>query len=133
MKITYAIEPDVTVEEVSAVFTSSGIRRPVDDPERIAKMLRHADLIICARAEKRLIGVARSLTDFCYCCYLSDLAVAREFQKLGIGKELIRRTQQLIGPQSMLLLLEAPSARDYYGHVGFTKMENAWMLDRRQA
>ena len=35
MIITYAIEPNVDAVEVAALFTASGIRRPVDDLERI--------------------------------------------------------------------------------------------------
>lgn len=71
-------------------------RRPVDDIARIEGMLRHADLIITARTTSGLlVGVARALTDFHYCTYLSDLAVDVHYQRSGIGRELIAKTHQL--------------------------------------
>ena len=91
--ITYQFEPDLSPEAFIDVLNRStlGERRPVDDPERIAHMLQHATLILTARAEGELVGVARSLTDFVYCTYLSDLAVDVSYQRQGIGIELIRR------------------------------------------
>jgi len=77
-----------------------------------------------------LIGFARSLTDYGFCCYMSDLAVRAEYQRHGIGKELIRRTKQHVGDQCMLLLLSAPEAMAYYPHVGFAKVENGWIIAR---
>jgi len=88
-------------------------RRPVDDPGAIAAMLAHANLLCTAWDGAKLIGVARSLTDFEYCCYLSDLAVDKDYQKKGIGKELLRLTQSRLGKKAKIILLAAPKAADY--------------------
>lgn len=105
-----------------------GVRRPVDDPDRIAAMLAHADLIVTARVDGKLVGVARSVTDFVYCTYLSDLAVDQAFQHQGIGKELIRRTK-LEAPNAKLILLSAPNAVDYYPKIGLSRHEQCFVLD----
>jgi GNAT superfamily N-acetyltransferase len=128
--IDYVESPAITAAELAEVFRSSGINRPVDDPARLEKMLAHANLVIGAYADGRLVGVARGLTDFSYCCYLSDLAVAKDFQHRGIGRELLRRVRERIGDQSMLLLLSAPAATGYYPKVGFEKVENGWIIKR---
>ena len=130
MALAYKIEKNVAAVEVATVFRAARLRRPTDNLERISRMVHHANLVVCARDDGRLIGVARSLTDFAYCCYLSDLAVDPAYQHKGVGKELVRLTREAIGPESMLLLLAAPSAEGYYPHLGFKKVENAWMLDR---
>lgn len=90
--ITYQTEEKLTIEEFKSVLISStlGERRPVDEPERLAKMLEHGNLIITARDDGKLVGISRSFTDFSFCTYLSDLAVDLEYQKSGIGKELLR-------------------------------------------
>jgi len=75
-----------------------------------------------------LIGVARSVTDFEYCCYLSDLAVDEGYQKKGIGRELIRHTQAKLGPKAKLILLSAPKAEGYYPKIGFEPHRSAWIL-----
>jgi GNAT superfamily N-acetyltransferase len=128
--IKYKREDDLSVEEFRDVLVRStlGQRRPIDDPGAIENMLRHANLIITARDDKRLVGVARSLSDFAFCTYLSDLAVDEEYQKKGIGKQLIRETK-LAAPRGKLLLLAAPKAIHYYGKIGMTKFDQCFTLE----
>jgi predicted N-acetyltransferase YhbS len=132
MTLTYQTEPTITATELADIFVRSGIRRPADDLPRLAKMIEKADLLITARNGEKLVGVARSLTDFCFACYLSDLAVDHDYQKQGIGKELIRLTREAIGDGTVLLLIAAPEAMDYYGKVGFEKLDRAWWINRKR-
>jgi len=129
-QIEYAIESDLTVDEFVGVLKASMLseRRPVDDHACIEGMLEHADLIVTARARGALIGIARSVTDFHYCCYLSDLAVDERYQKRGIGKRLIDETQNRLGSRCTLILLSAPAAIEYYPRLGFEKHSQAWIL-----
>lgn len=128
--ITYKNDGNISAAQLAEVFRNSGIRRPVDDLDRMATMLKHANLIVTAWDGERLVGVARALTDFSYCCYLSDLAVDKNYQKRGIGGELIQRVRAGIGEQSMLLLLAAPEAMEYYPKVGFEAVSNGWIMKR---
>ena len=130
MSAIYRIGLIPGTESIIEIYESSGINRPTTDPERIAKMYENANLIITAWDQNRLVGIARSLTDFCYCCYLSDLAVRKEYQKRGIGRTLIKMTKEQISPQTMLLLLSAPAAMDYYPRIGFEKVENGFIIKR---
>ena len=132
MPLAYAIEKAPGAAEVAEVFRRSGIRRPADDLPRIQRMIDHSSLIVCARDGGRLVGLARCLTDFSYCCYLSDLAVDRAYQRRGIGKELTRRVREAIGEEAALLLLAAPEAMDYYAPLGFEKVENGWIIRRKR-
>jgi GNAT superfamily N-acetyltransferase len=131
MKIQFKINAPLKTESVIEVFKSSGINRPTDDPERIEAMFTNSNLIISAWNGIELIGIARSVTDYNYCCYLSDLAVKKEHQKSGIGKTLIELTLQTIGDQTMLLLLSAAPAMEYYPKVGFEKVENGFIIKRK--
>jgi GNAT superfamily N-acetyltransferase len=110
------------------IDSTLGARRPVDDLKRLELMVRNANLIITARVDGLLIGVARSLTDFAYCTYLSDLAVRKSFQRQGIGRELIKRTK-LVAPQAKVILLSAPAAVEYYPRIGMTRHEQCYVLD----
>lgn len=107
-----------------------GERRPMDDPETIAGMIANADLTVTAWDGDTLVGVARSVTDFTYCCYLSDLAVDAAYQRQGIGVELIALTQAQLGPRCNIILLAAPAAADYYPRVGFKHHPRCWILER---
>lgn len=124
------LEPDITVAEFIDVLKRSTLaaRRPIHDNATIAGMLRHADLIATARtADALLIGVARSITDFHYCTYLSDLAVDVAFQRRGIGKRLIDFSHDKAGRKTTLILLSAPAATTYYPHIGMTQHYSCWI------
>lgn len=127
--VTYQTEPSLMADEFIDLLVRSTLaeRRPVEDRERIEAMLRNADLIMTARIEARLVGVARAITDFVYCCYLSDLAVDESYQRRGIGKELMRRVAEAAGPQTKLILLAAPKAADYYPKIGMIRHESCWV------
>lgn len=132
MEIIYRTDTVPPVEAIVNLYTSAGLNRPVTDPERIAEMYRNSNLIISAWHGDTLVGVARSLTDFCYCCYLSDLAVDEEYKRSGIGKKLIDITLEKLGEQVTLILLSAPGAMEYYPKVGFEAIHNGFIIHRRK-
>jgi len=129
-EIIYTVEKSLDVSEFIEVLKNSTLaeRRPVDDEQRISSMCNNANLIVTARLDGKLIGVARSITDFVYCTYLSDLAVDIKYQKKGIGKNLIKETKK-ITPQAKLILLSAPAAVDYYPKIGMTKHNHCFYID----
>ena len=129
-EIKYSVEDNLDTREFLEVLIDSslGERRPIDDYARIERMVQNANLIVTARIDEKLIGVARSISDFTYCTYLSDLAVKSSYQKRGIGKELIRLTKQISEP-AKLILLSAPAAIDYYPKIGMTKHNFCFVLD----
>lgn len=132
--ILYAIEPALTAAEFIDVLRRSTLaeRRPIDRGEVIETMLRRADVVITARNETGLlVGVARAISDFSYCTYLSDLAVDQTIQRQGIGRELIRRTHEAAGLGTTLILLSAPAATNYYPHIGMTRHESCWIIPRQ--
>lgn len=129
MAITYRTG-NVPTSAVIALYRDSGLNRPVDDAERITTMYRNSNVIISAWDDELLVGVARSVTDLVYCCYLSDLAVLKAYQGKGIGKELVARTRAEAGDGCMLLLLSAPGAMTYYPAIGMEALSNAFMFQR---
>jgi len=130
--ITYEAERMPSPAEVAELYRASGIRRPHEDLHRIDKMLKHANLLVCARHGETLVGIARALTDYSFCCYLSDLAVHRDYQRNGIGRELVNIVRRQLTDEVMILLLAAPEAMDYYPPLGFQKVGNGWIIPRNR-
>lgn len=128
--IHYSARRTVTPTQFVDVLERSTLaaRRPVEDSLAIALMLGNADLMVTAWHGEALVGIARSVTDYGYCCYLSDLAVDRRLQRRGIGRELVRRTRTRLGPRCRIILLAAPAAMDYYPRLGFERHAGAWVL-----
>lgn len=131
MNISYQQENHFDLDEMLRVYQASGINRPLQDRERMAVMLASANLLITARDNGKLIGVARCLTDRAYVVYICDLLVDRAWQQQGIGKALLLAVQQATGPQVQQLLRSAPSAMQYYPKVGFTAVDNAFDIQRQ--
>lgn len=134
MPIVYALEPELSAEEFRAILIAStlGERRPVDELGRLDRMLRQADLVVTARDGKRLVGISRAITDFSYCCYLSDLAVDIAYQRQGIGKQLIAETHRAAGELTSLILVAAPAAEAYYPRIGMQQRSSCWTLPKKR-
>ena len=134
MRIEYKTNAPVTADQFIGLLREStlGERRPIDDRECMEGMVNNSNLMVTAWADGKLVGIARSMTDFHYACYLSDLAVDKKYQKCGIGKKLQSLTQDQLGPQCKLILMAAPAANSYYEHIGFTNNQRCWVLDRKQ-
>ena len=128
----YALEAGLSAQEFRAVLIASTLaaRRPVEEPERLERMLRQADVIVTARDGTKLVGVSRAITDFAFCCYLSDLAVDVAYQQQGIGKRLVDETRAAAGDSASLFLFAAPGAEGYYPKVGMEPMSSGWVIRR---
>lgn len=130
MEINYSFEKRPNAEQIIELYDNAGLPRPTNDKERIQKMFDNSNLIVTAWHNNELVGISRSITDWVWSCYLSDLAVKEDYKKEGIGKELIRLTKEKVGEQSMVLLLSVPTAMDYYPKVGFVKQESSFIINR---
>ncbi len=134
MSIKYKINTPVSADKFIELLCQStlGERRPIDDRECMEGVVKNSNLMVSAWDGENLIGIARSMTDFHYACYLSDLAVDKKYQGCGVGKKLQAITQELLGPKCTLILIAAPAANSYYEHIGFTNNPRCWVLDRKQ-
>ena len=134
MSIEYKINVPVSPDQFINLLQASGLgeRRPVDDRVCMQGMVENSNLMVSAWNGDRLVGIARSMTDFHYACYLSDLAVDRRYQGRGVGRRLQTITQEQLGPKCKLILVAAPAAHAYYERLGFTNNPRCWMLERQQ-
>lgn len=130
-EIHYQLGNELDLDLVIELYRLStlGERRPVDNRPCMARMLKEASLVVTAWEGDSLVGIARTLTDHCYVAYLADLAVRLSHHHRGIGRELVRATRRELGDQAFVVLLAAPAAADYYPKIGFTRHDQAWVLN----
>lgn len=130
--IDYRNNASITAEQAIDLYKRStlGERRPIHNAQTFEAMLKNANLTITAWDGEKLVGISRSLTDFAYVAYLADLAVDQEYQRSGIGKQLIEETKERLGAECMIVLLAAPKANEYYEHIGFEHNPRAWTLKK---
>ncbi|GAA4861016.1 GNAT family N-acetyltransferase [Paenibacillus vulneris] len=132
MELSFQDNEECSAVEVAELFRSSGIRRPIDDLERIQRMIAHADEILTVR-DGKLVGIVRAVTDYAYCCYISDLAVDRDYQGMGIGRQLIERLKKKLGEEEIqYVLTSAPKAVGFYEKIGFERADKAFVIKRKK-
>lgn len=132
-EIIYRSNVKISAEDFIDLLKRSTLdaRRPVNDKGRIQAMLDHGNILVTAWSNLKLVGVSRALSDFSFCCYLSDLAVDEAFQKKGIGKKLIDETHKVSGLHTMLILLAAPAATQYYPKIGMERFTDCFVIRRK--
>lgn len=133
--ISYRSDVPITEQDFIDLLKRSTLdqRRPVNDPEKIRKMLQYGNVLVTAWDEQKLVGVSRALSDFSFCTYLSDLAVDEAYQHKGIGKELVRLTHETAGLETTLILLAAPAAVNYYPKIGMEQFQHCFLIKRKTA
>lgn len=129
--IEYKLNEPVKLADIIELYRDSGLPRPIDDADRIERMFAGSDLVVSAWENGRLIGVSRSITDGAWSCYLADLAVLSDYQRAGVGRKLVEITREAAGDESMVLLLSVPEAMEYYPKIGMEKLDNAFILWRK--
>lgn len=132
MNIEYKMTGPLDSSTVSELFARSGIRRPVGDLKRIGRMIEHADELITAWDRDRLVGMLRAVTDYSYCCYISDVAVDRDYQGHGIGRRLIQLLKDKLGEEEIqYVLTSAPKSVGFYEKIGFERADKAFVIKRK--
>jgi GNAT superfamily N-acetyltransferase len=120
---------------IAALYDAAKLRRPTFDLDRLGRMVKGSNVTLACfeRQEdggERLVGFLRGWTDYAYDGYVCDLAVHPDLQHRGIGRELLRRATSLGAPEVQWILLASMIAKDYYGHLGWEKLDNAWKWPR---
>jgi len=130
--ITFKINEKIEIKTIKDLLFNADYLPIFDmnDDHRLQKMFAHANLIVSAWSHDRLIGIARSLCDFTYCCYLSDICVDKEFRNLNIGKKLIEITKEKAGKECKLILHSSQEALNFYNKIGMKRISEAFIIQR---
>ncbi len=136
-KILYARQQGLEVAEFRRVLVESGLgtTRPIDDAPRLQAMLSSANLVLTARLDRPgrpLVGIARCITDFSWCCYLAELAVSKSAQGLGVGRGLLDEARRQLGPQVTLNLISVPEAVGFYERAGMVHVDHTFAYRRTE-
>lgn len=117
------VEP-ADYEKVRQFLAENGWQKRVADVEKFRKMMKNADRAIAAFDGERIIGFARALCDDVSNGYIGTVAVAADFRKQGVGRELIKR---LVGdnPEITWVLRAGRGSEKFWEKMGFQISEVA--------
>ncbi|QDZ10652.1 GNAT family N-acetyltransferase [Devosia ginsengisoli] len=129
MAITYAQETGLTAEDYVGVIgqTIMRDRRPLANTARIQAMLDGANFVVTARDDDgTLVGLARCITDHAWICYCAELAVRDSHQGQGIGRAILDKAAELLGPRIGLTLMADEEAVGFYRNIGMEPANGFW-------
>jgi GNAT superfamily N-acetyltransferase len=122
--ISYQREHHLVAAEYIACVgrTTLGAGRPLSNSQRVQTMLDGANFIVTARDENgALIGLARCMNDGAWICFCADLAVRDSHQGQGVGRAIIEKCRELLGPSIGFILASEPSAETFYERAGMKR------------
>ncbi|AZB16979.1 GNAT family N-acetyltransferase [Chryseobacterium indologenes] len=130
--IIFKINEKIEIKTIKDLFFMSDYLpiSNMNDDLRLQKMFDNANLVVSAWSENKLVGIARSLCDFSYCCYLSDICVNKEFRHLNIGKRLIEITREHAGKECKIILHSSEDALNFYDKIGMKRISEAFIIQR---
>jgi len=129
MMISYQLETEISLTEFLSILEESGLarRRPMEDLNLLERMISGSNLLITARAEGQLVGLLRGISDHCYRSFITDLAVSQDYQRKGIGRQLLTIAREQ-APEARLFLFSAEDAAPFYENLGFHLHERCYQL-----
>ena len=130
MSVTYSTDDMPGAAEVADLLRAGGFNRPLDNLQRVERMLRNADVIITARDGAVLIGIVRGLADYSSYALVTELAVAASYKRMGIGRELLRLFREQVSDECAVILSSSEEGHTFYEHLGWDNLARAWRLPR---
>ena len=95
--------------------------------ERIARLVDSVSVSLTARnGEGLLVGVLFGLTDFAYWLYVTDMGVDRDYERRGIGRQLMKTAHELAGGEKNIAvyLIANENAVPFYEKCGMKKADD---------
>jgi GNAT superfamily N-acetyltransferase len=133
MDIQYKTNVIPSIDQLINLFNDSEYF-PIEDKSdrlRIVRMFAKANIVVSAWHGELLVGISRSLCDFEYCCYLSDLCVRNNYKGKQIGKQLVLITKETAGDKCKLILQSSPNALGFYSQIGMERIDSAFIFSRK--
>ena len=129
MSIRYDTKKDLPCRQLLALFAAVGWSDGTETEfmiDNFNKPFINSTIVISAWEEDRMIGCVRVISDRIFRSVIYDLAVMPEYQRQGIGRELVRRCKEHF-PDSEWLVETIPERAGFYERIGFKVNESVFL------
>ena len=125
--ITYKAIKDFDPGQLQALFLSvewsSG-----HFPEKLAAAMQHYGSVFSAWDGDKLVGLISAMDDGGMTAYIHYLLVDPQYQKMGIGKQLLRMMKEQYADYLRILLVAMDAEIGFYQHCGFEAPEGKTVM-----
>ena len=111
--------------EIMALYSSVGWSNYTNNPAMLRKAYKNSLYVLAAYADGKLVGILRAVGDGASVVFLQDLIVLPEFQRHGIGSQLMRKVMEKYADVYQLQLLTDASEKNiaFYEHLGLKRVK----------
>ena len=123
--IGYKKNDVVSFEEIFPLYEAVGWTNYTTNPTMLQNALEHSLFILTARDEEgKLIGFLRAVGDGYSILYIQDIIVLPEFQRQGIGTQLLLQTLEYFNEVYQIILTTNNELKTiaFYESNGFTAL-----------
>ncbi|WP_455490224.1 GNAT family N-acetyltransferase [Granulicatella sp.] len=123
--IGYKTNDAISFEEILPLYEAVGWTNYSTNPTMLKNALEHSLFLISARDEEgKLIGFLRAVGDGYSILYIQDIIVLSEYQRQGIGTQLLRQTLEHFKEVYQIILTTDSELKTvaFYEANGFTAL-----------
>lgn len=128
MNIEYLIVNEADRDQIISLYRQAGWWTASDneDVSFVDKIISSTFKFAVAKAEGRIIGMGRAISDGVSDAYIQDVTVDQKYRKRGIGSGIIRLLVQSLKAEKIgwIGLISEPGAENFYNELGFGVMKD---------
>lgn len=111
-------------EQLLNLYNSVGWTRYTADLDKLIEAIHSSSYIISSYYESNLVGLIRGLSDGVSINFIQDLLVLPNYQRLGIGRTLLKKTIALYPTvyKHVLLTDDEDFQKEFYESLGFKNL-----------
>ncbi|MEL6580460.1 MAG: GNAT family N-acetyltransferase [Cyanobacteria bacterium J06621_12] len=121
----------MTIEQILPIYETNQWSA-AQKPKMLNQALLNSHSLVTAWDKERLVGIGNAISDGYLVVYYPHLLVHVEYQRQGIGREIMRLLQRRYEGFHMQILVADTEAVHFYQKCGFTKAgntESMWIYD----
>ena len=128
MNIEYLIVKEADRDQIIALYKQAGWWTASDDEDIsfVDGIISSTFKFAIAKAEGRIIGMGRAISDGVSDAYIQDVTVDQKYRKKGIGSGIIRLLVKSLKAEKIgwIGLISEPGAENFYNELGFEVMKD---------
>jgi len=110
----------ITADQLKGFFV--GWPNPPSPETHLRILINSAHIVLVLDEDrKQVVGFINAISDNILSAYIPLLEVLPEYQRQGIGRELMQRMLAILDGLYMIDLMSNPSALEFYTNLGMTK------------
>lgn len=128
--ISYLKNTSIDTKTLTDLYDSVGWSAYTDEPDNMNRLLEGSAFYISAWKDDCLVGLIRAVSDTVSIVYIQDILVHPDYQRIGIGRQLMTSllSEYQTIRQIVLLTDDTENTKAFYRSLGFSSSDEVKTL-----